>query len=231
MYVELDSGVMVIADTNRRLPVPVINSDLGQFAIAMGHEQFSTCHLGINSLVEWVRARYWWYGMTSTCAKHVKSCITCQRNKFAASPGYGFMNMRYYTGPAQSIVIDIVVLRDGTDLFTIMDAFSHYPDAYIIADQEASTCAKALLQWVHKWGVPLDVRSDRGKQLNVSELFKEFGCFSPRAHPRLAFYGHRGLRGGWGVYRYNKLVIIIHIPKHMPFFWQHSSAQPACAGA
>jgi hypothetical protein len=172
MYLDSD-GVLMFADANRQYPVPVITTELGQTAMNMGHEQLATCHLGITKLIEWVRMRYWWPKMSNDCIKHVKSCITCQRHKFTASPGYGFMNMRFYKSPAQDIVIDIVVLNDGTNLLTILDAFAHYPDAYVIKDQEAGTCARALLKWVHIWGVPETVRSDRGNQLNISVVFKE----------------------------------------------------------
>ena len=172
MYLDSD-GVLMFADANRQYPVPVINAELGQTAMNMGHEQLATCHLGITKLIEWVRMRYWWPKMSNDCIKHVKSCITCQRHKFTASPGYGFMNMRFYKGPGIDIVIDIVVLNDGTNLLTILDAFTHYPDAYVIKDQEAGTCARALLQWIHIWGVPETVRSDRGQQLNISVVFKE----------------------------------------------------------
>ena len=168
-----DDGVLMFADANRRYPVPVITTELGQTAMNMGHEQLATCHLGITKLIEWVRMRYWWPKMSSDCIKHVRSCLTCQRHKFTASPGYGFMNMRYYQGPAKDIVIDIVVLNDGTNLLTLLCSFAHYPDAYVIKDQEAGTCATALLKWVHTWGVPETVRSDRGQQLNISLVFKE----------------------------------------------------------
>ena len=35
----------------------------------------------------------------------------------------------------------------------------------------------------------------------------------------------------WGVWRDSKLVIVAYKPKYMTYFWQHSSAQPTCAGA
>ena len=80
------------------------------------------------------------------------------------------MNMRYYQGPAKDIVIDIVVLNDGTNLLTLLCSFAHYPDAYVIKDQEAGTCATALLKWVHTWGVPETVRSDRGHTMSSTDL-------------------------------------------------------------
>ena len=39
------------------------------------------------------------------------------------------------------------------------------------------------------------------------------------------------MRGVWRVWRDSRLVIVAYEPKYMTYFWQHSSAQPTCAGA
>ena len=57
--------------------------------------------------------------------------------------------------------------------FTVLDCFSHYPDAIPMPDMEAVTCAKALWQWIKHQGTPEEIRSDRGLNLNLSEVFKE----------------------------------------------------------
>ena len=55
----------------------------------------------------------------------------------------------------------------------MLDNFSHYADAHPLQQAPASECAKALLRWVYIYGVPQEVRSDRGLNLNLSEVFKE----------------------------------------------------------
>jgi hypothetical protein len=109
---------------------------------------------------------------------HVRHCLPCQKAKFESQPGAGFSHLRFYQGPGQSIAIDIVVLNHASSMgtkyfFTILDCFSHWPEAIPMKDMEAETCAKALWQWIRNHGVPIDIRSDRGANLNLSLIFTE----------------------------------------------------------
>ena len=151
---------------------------LGAAVILIAHDALAAVHIGDRKLLHWLRQRYWWHGMAADCATHTKTCKLCQRMKFTCSPGYGFMQLRLYDGPGKSLSIDIVVLHHATakgtkNLFTILDNFSHYADAHPLQQAPASECAKALLRWVYIYGVPQEVRSDRGLNLNLSEVFKE----------------------------------------------------------
>ena len=113
----------------------IINSHLGEKAIHYAHNALTAVHIGSRKVIHWIRQRYWWKQMATEIADHCKHCKTCQRMKFFSQPGAGFMQMRVYDRPGRSICIDIVVLNHrsekGTEyLFTILDSFSHYPDAY-----------------------------------------------------------------------------------------------------
>ena len=88
------------------------------------------------------------------------------------------MNMRWYDRPGRCICIDLVVLHHSTNegtkfIFTILDSFSHYPDAYCLKNDTAVDCAKCMLKWCQTFGMPEECRSDGGRNLNVSEIFKE----------------------------------------------------------
>ena len=170
-------GIVVYAMSDGQWPVPVINSLLGEKAIRYAHNALTAVHIGSRKVIHWIRQRYWWKQMATEIADHCKHCKTCQRMKFFSQPGAGFMQMRVYDRPGRSICIDIVVLKHrsekGTEyLFTILDSFSHYPDAYGMSDSHAETCARCLLSWCQSNGLPEEVRSDGGLNLNLSEVFK-----------------------------------------------------------
>jgi hypothetical protein len=102
------------------------------------------------------------------------------------------MQMKVYDRPGKQICVNIVVLSHKTAkgtsfIFTILDTFSHYSDAYCMSDSEAETCANCLLQWFQYNGMPEVVLSDRGLNLNLSEVFKELyillGIDSSVTHP------------------------------------------------
>ena len=107
----LETGVLVIASSDRQDPIPVISRDMGQIMIKRGHDSISTLHSGGKILRYWLIERCWWWGMTTDVANHISTCLTCQRMKFAASPGYGFQQMRWWDSPGKMICIDIVVLQ------------------------------------------------------------------------------------------------------------------------
>ena len=178
IFTDEDTGILMFANANKQHPVPILNASLGAIVIKIGHDLMSSCHLGGQALLSWSRLRYWWLGMKSSIDDHVKHCTTCQRMKFASSPGYGFMNMRWYDRPGRCICIDLVVLHHSTNegtkfIFTILDSFSHYPDAYCLKNDTAVDCAKCMLKWCQTFGMPEECRSDGGRNLNVSEIFKE----------------------------------------------------------
>ena len=108
----------------------------------------------------------------------ITSDIAFTVRKFEAQPGYGFSHLRFYAGPGQCIAIDIVILNhaspSGTKyFFTILDCFSHWPEAVPMKDMTAESCAKALWQWIRQQGAPMEIRSDRGQNLNISRIFQE----------------------------------------------------------
>lgn len=187
-----ENDVMVYATANGQYPVPVITPKLGRRIIGVAHDALTSVHIGDRKMMHWIRLRYWWFGMSSEISRHTKTCLLCQKMKFAASPGYGFMQMRVYDRPGRCICIDIVVLNHASPagtryLFTILDCFSHYVDAQTMKEMKADDCARCLLKWCEYNGVPEEVRSDGGLNLNPSEIFKSlyklFGIGKLTNHP------------------------------------------------
>ena len=175
---ELD--ILVIANANKADPIPVITRSAGKQMIVLSHDQVSTLHSGSRKMHYWLIERCWWYGMFADIKAHVKTCLICQRMKFAASPGYGYQQMRWWNGPGKMVCIDLVVLTQSHAsssgsryIFTILDCFSHYPDAYPLKVAGAADCASALYKWCSYNGVPQEIRADGGSNLNVSEIFQE----------------------------------------------------------
>ena len=192
-HMTVDSDDLIVyATSNGYWPVPVINSQLGKRVIAGAHDSLVMVHIGSRKVLHWIRQRYWWRGMATDINNHTRTCKLCQKMKFFSQPGAGFMQMRVYDRPGRCISIDIVVLKHRTELgteylFTILDCFSHWPDAYPMSDSHAETCAECLLKWCQYNGVPEEVRSDGGLNLNLSSVFKALyalmGISSTVTHP------------------------------------------------
>ena len=186
---------------------PSSTKELGIKAVKMAHGQMLTVHIGIQRCNEFIRLRYWWKGMKKDIEDHVRHCPACQKAKFESQPGAGFSHLRFYQGPGQSIAINIVVLNHTSSMgtkyfFTILDCFSHWPEAVPMKDMESETCAKALWQWIRNHGVPIDIRSDRAN-LNLSLIFTElYKILKIKGIVNAAFSSHsrirsRGCTSGW----------------------------------
>ena len=172
-----ENDVMTYATSNGQYPVPVITPTLGKRAMTLAHGSITNVHIGSRKMQHWLRQRYWWFGMMQQVSQHTKYCMLCQKMKFASSPGYGFMQIRVYDRPGRCICVDLVILNHASPsgtryLFTILDSFSHYADAHTLKTMTAEDCAKCLLKWCEYNGVPEEVRSDGGSNLNLSEVFK-----------------------------------------------------------
>jgi hypothetical protein len=183
-YVEhmfIDEGdILVIASANKQDPIPVINRELGEVMIVIAHDAITGLHMGGDKLRAWLIQRCWWYGMWVDIKEHCKTCMVCQRMKFTASPGYGNMQMRWYNGPGKVVCIDLVVLTQshisskGTQyIFTILDCFSHWCDAYPLQFAKAGDCADCIVKWCSYKGVPVEIIADNGSNLNVSKIVTE----------------------------------------------------------
>jgi hypothetical protein len=236
MYVN-ELGLLVIANANKEDPIPVITPELGEVMICLSHDELSTLHLGSRKMKFWLIERCWWFGMLLHITKHSKSCLTCQRMKFSASPGYGYQQMRWYNGPGKMICIDLVVLTQshassvGTRyIFTILDSFSHYPDAYPLKIAEAKDCAGCILKWCAYNGVPQQIRADGGSNLNVSQIFKELykmvgvnkgivnNAYSPQSNTVERF--HRWLGAAMRILLFNFNLDIDESLPHVLWIWR-----------
>lgn len=73
-------------------------------------------------------------------------------------------------------------------ILTVIDRFTRWPEAYVLADISARTVAKTFMeQYIPRFGCPLRITTDQGAQFN-SKLFAELTTFIGTHHIKTAPY-------------------------------------------
>ena len=107
----------------------------------------------------------------------IKKCPCCQKMSQLKAP---IISRRFITStytPNERIYIDSIgpLVADETKKYivTIIDGFSRWVELYAVPDVSAETAAKvALLDWVGRFGIPLQIMTDGGTQF-TNDLWEE----------------------------------------------------------
>ena len=110
-----------------------------------------------------------WDGLQKDIGTWAKQCIPCQASKVHRHTKSPPMALPTPDSRFEHIHVDIVrplpPSQGCTHLLTVVDRVTRWPEAIPLADITSAGCAKALIShWIARFGVPLDIVSDRGSQ-------------------------------------------------------------------
>lgn len=149
-------------------------------------------HPGARTSTRMVADRFVWPSMSSDVKQMMRECIPCQQSKITRHNKAPIHGIKVPANRFKHINIDLVgplPISDGYRyLLTCIDRFSRWPTAVPLADMEAKTVAKALLNsWIAQYGVPHEITTDQGRQFE-SQLFKELTRLCGTKHVRTTAY-------------------------------------------
>ena len=156
----------LLCDTSMGPPWPVLPTSWTRTVFDKIH---GLTHSGIRPTQKAIAQRFVWNGMKRDMRKWCKECPDCQASKIHRHTRSPLTERLPPSDRFCSLHVDLVGPLPESQgmpyLFTIIDRFRRWPEAIPVPDAHASTCASAILHhWVARFGVPVDITSDRARQ-------------------------------------------------------------------
>ena len=129
----------------------------------------------------------------SQVGKWAKECESCQAAKVTRHIKAPLQTFKVPARKFQHIHVDLVgplSLSHGyTYLFTIVDRFSRWVEAFPLTESTAQACGEALIHgWVARFRVPGDIASDRGAQFTSGLWEAMANCLGTTLHHTTAYH-------------------------------------------
>jgi hypothetical protein len=175
----------------------VVPTHLVDLLLLYMHEDPLAGHLGINKTYSRMRERFYFQGMYTRVREHVRTCISCQRNKDGRveipPAGVDFSLQGF---PGITLQLDYTVaqktIRGNSHVLNIIDRFTRFSKFYATGDPDGEGTAVLLMDYIATFGCPVRIISDNGTEFNnslIKALAKMLGvsavtvsAYNPRAN-------------------------------------------------
>ena len=145
---------------------------LRQSVLEQCHTGMCGGHLGIRKTMEQVRRRAFWFGWRNDVRKFCRRCINCRSYHRGKLPRTAALRPIVAGAPFERLSIDLTgphtrSSRGSVYIFTCIDPFTKWVEAFPLPNKEAVTVAKVLVEQVFcRFGVPIALLSDRGREVD-----------------------------------------------------------------
>lgn len=187
----------ILCDNSMPSPRPFVPKSARTSIIDMLHK---VSHPGIKTTSKLVKQRYFWPSMDNEIKEFVRNCRNCQQAKVHRHTHSPVEIISAPTDRLHTIHIDIVGPLPAAKLpnysfnmpfsyvLTCIDRATRWAEAIPLVDITAVSVAIALVSgWVSRYGVPLEIVTDRGKQFEA-ELFSNLADILGFHHMRTTSY-------------------------------------------
>ena len=142
------------------------------------HDDCTAGHYGVDKTLARISSRYYWHGMRSDVAKHIKVCVECQRYKASNLKPAGLLQTTASRQRFEVIAVDLFGPLPTTPsghqwILIVEDLCSRWVELFPLKEGTAENCALTLLNEVFlRYGVPRRLHSDNGTQF-ISALMQK----------------------------------------------------------
>lgn len=165
-------------------------------------------HLGLKKTKFRITKQFYWYEIRDSIKIFIQSCDTCASNKKTNRTPKAKLGSYPVGVPWERLGVDFLgplpVTKQGNRYIMVcIDYFSKWAEAVAVPDQTARTTAKVLLEMVSRFGCPVTLHSDQGRNFEsnlISELCIFLQIKKTRSTPR-------NPKGNGLVERFNRTLI------------------------
>ncbi len=155
----------IVCDMSTGNPRPYLPDSWRRKAFESIH---NLSHPSIRTTVKLLAAKFIWFGLKAQVRKWARDCLKCQKAKVQVHTKAPLVKFELPGTKFAHIHVDVVgplpTSQGYSYLLTVIDRFTRWPDVFPMANMDSETCAKALVGWISRYGVPTQITSDRGRQ-------------------------------------------------------------------
>ena len=183
-------GPTLLCDISQQRPRPIIPPGFQRHIFELVH---NVSHPGARATKELICRRYVWKKMKQDITRWCRECTHCHTSKihqhFRAPVDKIPVPPRRFTHVHIDLVGPLPQSGGCSYLLTAIDRTSRWPEAFPVQDITATTCARVFLTgWVARFGVPLEITSDRGRQF-ISSLWSNMArSLGAQIHPTTSYH-------------------------------------------
>lgn len=194
---DIAPNVTLWCDTSACSPRPFVPIASRDSIISFLH---NLSHPGVKNTAKLVKQRYFWPCIDKDVQKFVQHCVSCQQAKVHRHTQSPVTPISAPTDRFQTVHIDIVGPLPPANLPTVtyslpyrylltcIDRATRWCEAIPLVDTTATSVAIAFMSgWISRFGVPLQVVTDRGSQFE-GELFSNLSSIIGFHHIRTTSY-------------------------------------------
>ncbi|PIK57505.1 Retrovirus-related Pol polyprotein from transposon [Apostichopus japonicus] len=155
----------------------VVPKEIQEEILDKSHNHRLSGHFMAKKTLKRIRELYYWSGYRGHVEKWCKSCDACASRKGPRKKANASLKQYGAGHVLQRCAMDImgplpVSSRGNRYVVVIADYFTKWTEAFAIADMEAETVARVLVEeFICRFGVPEELHTDQGRQFE-SELFQ-----------------------------------------------------------
>ena len=137
------------------------------------HDVATAGHLGQKKTIARAKtSRFYWPGMTQFARRWVANCPLCASRKHPQYSKRTPLGTYRVGAPMERVSIDLVgpfhprTTRGNSIILTVTDQYTRWAEAYALRDATAPLIARKVEDFCCRFGMPLELHSDRGRNVD-----------------------------------------------------------------